>query len=50
VKLADDQRKEVLKRNLEDPPKPLFDDMAPIIPNLPALIIRRRGLGGDPER
>ena len=31
TKLADDQRKEVLRRNLEDPPKPLFKEVRELI-------------------
>src|SRR5947207_15920308 len=31
AKLADHQRKEVLKRNLDDPPKPLFKEVRELI-------------------
>src|SRR2546426_5850659 len=31
AKLADHQRKEILKRNLEDPPKPLFKEVRELI-------------------
>jgi transcriptional regulator with XRE-family HTH domain len=42
AKLADHQRKEVLKRNLEDPPKPLFKEVR-------ALILRKCAPGKEKQ-
>lgn len=42
AKLADHQRKEVLKRNLEDPPKPLFKEVR-------ELILRKCALGKEKQ-
>src|SRR3989441_117737 len=45
AKLADHQRKEVLKRNLDDPPKPLFREVRELILRKCAPGKEKQGLG-----